>query len=415
VELTDKELLNYVLENDIISRDDIQKRIEMNERKKYLKEHAYEIWQGKDSKWYTYLPSETASNGRKLLKRSTLDSLNDGIVEHYKKLENEPLIRNVFQEWIDCKLDYHEIKKQSYDKYTNNFTRFFDCEAYPLADKKIKYITTDELEKFIKTIIAECSLSQKAYSDMRILVNGIFKYAKKKGYTNISITQFMGDLDLSRRSFTKKAKDMGDEIYFEDEIPVITEYLWQRYDIRSLGLLLMFETGLRAGELASLKFSDVRSTKLKDGTVKNFISVSRTEIKIKNENGKWVEPVSDYPKSDAGIRDVIITDKALRTVKAIRRLNPFGEYMFMEKGERIKSKAFNRKLERVCKALNINYRSAHKIRRAYGTTLYDNAANDSVICEMLGHSNIETTRKYYIYSNKTSKSKIEQVSKAINF
>lgn len=48
-------------------------------------------------------------------------------------------------------------------------------------------------------------------------------------------------------------------------------------------------------------------------------------------------------------------------------------------------------------------------------TLYDNAANDSVICEMLGHSNIETTRKYYIYSNKTSKSKIEQVSKAINF
>ena len=48
MELTDKELLNYVLENDIISRDDIQKRIEMNERKKYLKEHAYEIWQGKD-------------------------------------------------------------------------------------------------------------------------------------------------------------------------------------------------------------------------------------------------------------------------------------------------------------------------------------------------------------------------------
>jgi integrase len=44
--------------------------------------------------------------------------------------------------------------------------------------------------------------------------------------------------------------------------------------------------------------------------------------------------------------------------------------MFMEKGERIKSKAFNRKLERVCKALNINYRSAHKIRRTYGTKVF---------------------------------------------
>ena len=415
MELTDRELLNYVLENGIISRDDVQKKIEMNERNKFLKAHANEVWQGKDSKWYTYLPSETASNGRKLLKRSTLDSLNDGIVEHYKKLENEPLIRNVFQEWIDCKLDYHEIKKQSYDKYTNNFTRFFDCEAYPVADKKIKYITTDELEKFIKTIIAECSLSQKAYSDMRILVNGIFKYAKKKGYTNISITQFMGDLDLSRRAFTKTAKRKEDQIYYEDEISAITEYLWQRYDIRSLGLLLAFETGVRIGELSALKFSDVHTVDLKDGVNKHYISIERTEIKIRDEDNRWITPVSDYPKSDAGIRNIIITDKAMKTIKAIKHLNPFSEYMFTERGERIKSRAFDKKLQRVCKALEINYRSAHKIRRTYGTTLCDNNVNDSIICEMMGHADIETTRKYYYYSNKNDKTKVEQVTKAISF
>ena len=129
MELTDRELLNYVLKNGIISRDDIQKKIEMNERNRFLKAHANESWQGKDGKWYTYLPDETAKSGRKLLKRSTLESLNDGIVEHYKKLENEPLIKTVFQEWIDCKLDYHEIKKQSYDKYVNNFARFFNSEV----------------------------------------------------------------------------------------------------------------------------------------------------------------------------------------------------------------------------------------------------------------------------------------------
>lgn len=51
-----------------------------------------------------------------------------------------------------------------------------------MADKKIKYITEDDLECFIKTVIAECKLTHKAYSDMRILINGIFKYAKKRVY-----------------------------------------------------------------------------------------------------------------------------------------------------------------------------------------------------------------------------------------
>lgn len=415
MELTDKELLNYVLENGIISRDDVQKQIEMNERKKYLKAHNNEIWQGKDKKWYTYLPDESTSSGRKLLKRSTQESLENGIVEHYKKLANEPLVKTVFKEWVDQKLEYHEIKKQSYDKYNDNFARFFTNEAYHMADKKIKYITEDDLECFIKTVIAECKLTQKAYSDMRILINGIFKYAKKKGYTNLSITQFMGDLDLSRRAFTKNVKKKEEQVYFEDEIPRITEYLWQRYDIRSLGLLLMFECGMRAGELSSLKFSDIHNTVLKDGTIKHYISIQRTEIKVRDENGKWAKIVSDYPKSDAGLRDIIIPDKAVNTVKAIRRLNPFGTYMFEEKGERIKEQAFNRKLHKICKALDINYRSTHKVRRAYSVALYDNCVSDTVITEMMGHTSIETTRKYYIYSNKTDRTKIEQVNNAINY
>ena len=225
----------------------------------------------------------------------------------------------------------------------------------------------------------------------------------------------MGDLDLSRRAFTKNVKKKEEQVYFEDEIPRITEYLWQRYDIRSLGLLLMFECGMRAGELSSLKFSDIHNTALKDGTIKHYISIQRTEIKVRDENGKWAKIVSDYPKSDAGLRDIIIPDKAVNTVKAIRRLNPFGTYMFEEKGERIKEQAFNRKLHKICKALDINYRSTHKVRRAYSVALYDNCVSDTVITEMMGHTSIETTRKYYIYSNKTDRTKIEQVNNAINY
>lgn len=45
-ELSKAELLNYAVENGIVDINTITKQIEMNERKKYLEMHKYEIWQG---------------------------------------------------------------------------------------------------------------------------------------------------------------------------------------------------------------------------------------------------------------------------------------------------------------------------------------------------------------------------------
>ena len=121
--LSEKDALNYALENGMIDMDTIREKIEMNERKRYLEEHKYEKWQGKDGKFYTYLPDEQSKSGRKLLKRTTEKSLDDAIVEFYKESEKKVYCSDVFSMWIDEKLKYGEIKKQSYDKYTNDFHR----------------------------------------------------------------------------------------------------------------------------------------------------------------------------------------------------------------------------------------------------------------------------------------------------
>ena len=151
---------------------------------------------------------------------------------------------------------YGEIQSQSVNKYKNSYRRFFteNSDAQPIMQKKIKNITEDDLEQFIRTSIVHLSLTQKAYSELRILINGIFKYAKKKKYTELSITNFFGDLQISKRSFKKVMKDPKSEVYQEEEVAKITGYLRrQTTDIRALGILLMFETGLRIGELSALK------------------------------------------------------------------------------------------------------------------------------------------------------------------
>ena len=58
MDLSDKEILKFAVENGIIDTNTIRKQIEMNERKKYLNMQKYETWQGKNGLWYTYLPDE---------------------------------------------------------------------------------------------------------------------------------------------------------------------------------------------------------------------------------------------------------------------------------------------------------------------------------------------------------------------
>ena len=60
--LTDKAILNYALQNGIIDIYTIQKQIEMNERKKYLEMHNYEVFKGADGNYHTSVPDSTKKN-----------------------------------------------------------------------------------------------------------------------------------------------------------------------------------------------------------------------------------------------------------------------------------------------------------------------------------------------------------------
>lgn len=68
---------------------------------------------------------------------------------------------------------------------------------------------------------------------------------------------------------------------------------------------------------------------------------------------KNVFEVRESPKTEAGNRDIIIHAEAQKTLKMIRKMNPFGEYMFMRDGERIKEKAFSVKITKICRYVGI--------------------------------------------------------------
>lgn len=400
MELTNNQVLQYALTNGMIDIGIVREQIEMNERKRYLEMHKYETWKGSDGKYHTNVPDSTKPNGRRSIKRSTEKSLEDAIIDFYKEQENEPYIKEVFYMWINSKVEYGEITRQTYDKYENDFFRFFkDSNLY---NTKFKYITDEMLEHFIKDSIHKKQLTAKAWSNLRTLINGIFKYAKKKGYTGISITQFIGDLDISKKAFKKVIKRDEESVFTDKEIDLIVKYINSNEpSIINLGVILAFQVGLRAGELSALKYTDLSG---------NILTVSKTEIRYKDQEGHYVFDVRESTKGDIGIRKVVLTDFAIKTIKQIKLMNPFGEYLFMQDGQRVKGKAFTVKLEKICKYVGITPRSLHKARKTYATKLLNAGLDEKLIQNQMGHTDISTTKGFYWYNNKDT----EEIKKLIS-
>lgn len=393
------DILQYAIDNGMIDLSSVQEEMEKKNREYYLSLHPYSIWEGKNGKWYTRFQKE---GGRVLKKRNSEADIKDLIVEHYKSQQEEPTIKSIFDNWVTEKLELKEIGKGTYDRYYLDFKRFF--EGTDIEKEKIKNITEDDLEIFIRKTIVDHELTQKAFSNFRTLIFGIFKYAKKKKFTDISISAFMGDLELSKNVFKRIAKKKEEQIYLEDEIPLVVEYLKSNPTSLNLGILLAFQTGIRTGELAALKPSDV---------IKKTIHIQRQEIKYKHpETNRCVREIKEYPKTDAGNRYIIITDSAIETIEKLKAFG--GEYLIEANGKRILTNSYNDGIRRMCKELKIPTKSMHKIRRTYGTTLIDANVDESIIMEQMGHSDITTTKKFYYYSNKNQKSKEAQINSAVS-
>lgn len=385
MEMSNFEILKYASENGMIDFDTIQKQIEDMEKDKYLKMHPFSIWEGKTDKlWHTYLPDE--EGGRIPKKRKNKEEIEKLVVEYWKDKEMNPTVEDVFLEWVEDKLRLHDISKSTYDRYKLLFDQCFANSK----SLKVKKIDEDVLETFVKEAICDCKMTSKIFSNYRTLLYGIFRRAKKKKYVSFSIKEVIQDIEISRNTFRKREIKNDLQVYSKDEKLRMEEYLENNLDIVNLGLLLVFKTGLRVGELAAVKKEDVD-----DYTV----FIQRTETRYVDENGKTRYDVKDFPKTEAGIRKAIVPTKYQWIIDKILELNPNGEYLFEKKGNRIKTYSFRKRLNYICEAkLGIQVKSPHKARKTYGTILLDSNIKESSILENMGHTDINTTKGHYYYS-----------------
>jgi len=394
ISMSDAELLKFAIENGMLDTALVQEKVEMRKREEILKKHPYKMYQGKDGKWYTYLPD--AVKGRILKKRNSKEDIEAVVIRFWQQAEENPTVDDIFNEWVESKFAREEISKSTKDRYERQYEQCFSV----FGKKKIKTLVELDVENFVLDSIHEYDLTSKGFSNLRTLIFGIFKLAKKKKLVQFSITEVVGDIEISRKSFRRNIKTDEEQVFMQDELPKIISYLEENQDILNLGILLMFKTGLRIGELAGLKKCDID---------KNVIHVCRTEICYNNE-GKRIFEVRDFPKTEAGIRDVFIPDNCTWILRKIRNMVPFGEYVFESNGERIRTYVFRNRLRTACKHASVVEKSPHKIRKTYGSILIDSGLEESLVISQMGHTDIKTTKNYYYKNRKNDLQKSEAIN-----
>ena len=388
--------MKYALEHGMIDMSYVQEQMEMNKRRELLEKHPYKIWEGKDGKWYTYIPDE--KRGRVLKKKNSKSLIEDDIVKYWKQQIENPTIMDIYDEWITGKLQREEIAKSTKDRYDRQYE---ECLGN-FGNRRIKTITELDIEEFILSIIHDKSLTAKGYSNLRTIMYGVFRRAKKRGLIDYNIMEVISNIEISKKIFKKSIKPDNMLIFTEDETRNIIDFIMQTNpDVISLGILLLFKTGLRPGELVALKKEDI---------AENYVMVRRTEIRYKDESGQEIYEVRDFPKTEAGIRNVIIPKSQTWIVRNLLDINSNGEYLFERKGERLRTYHFRKRLDTICRKLNIPSKSLNKIRKTYGTILIDNNIQDSIIISQMGHTDISTTRQYYYKDRNSAEEKISVIN-----
>ncbi len=102
-----------------------------------------------------------------------------------------------------------------------------------------------------------------------------------------------------------------------------------------------------------------------------------------------------FTNVDLGKRRLNLNSKAVEVLKEQRKVNPFGEYIFVSKnGTPLLTNRINEHLKGFCKKAGIRYLSSHSIRTTNITALFDYGVAPTKIQVAAGHSDIRTTSGY---------------------
>ncbi len=309
---------------------------------------------------------------------------------------------NVYHRWFLSKI--RTIKPQSVDRIEVSYKKYYSDSSF--VKLPVHTITEKTISVFLNGIIKEqADITYKEYGRISQIVHQVMAYAYELDLGHCSPVNW--DIVRNAISFnallpnTKKEYALSD--YEKNRLfSGVLEYnVYPQKRCASLCILLNFYLGLRIGELASIRWRDVD---YKNSCI--YVHSTFTKYYKRAENGERADAITyevqDTTKTVYSVRRVPLIRESIYLLGLIRthqrNMLYETEYIAYDGRDTILAKSLERTIPRLCDLCGIGKFSSHKIRKTFASELHKNGVPSKYISELMGHSDIKTTEKYYILS-----------------
>ncbi len=315
----------------------------------------------------------------------------------YMKEINKPVstcFGDLLDSWIDnvFMLDsrYKHNTKMLYIKaYRNNF------KDSALLGLEIADITGASLQAEYNSMSCGASTVRSLHK----LLSLFFKYAEREGYCR-NVTS-----SLVMPSITHKTDHQAIDVLSDDEIAKILEG-FKEHRLRLL-VILALRTGARISELLAVRYSDIT----KDGLRINkqlYVADGGKYSIVPTKTGTSIRTI---PLSDATMAE-IATHKKWHQAEMMQNGYRTDCVFTTETGNFYHKSTIRKACCRVYRDCGVRSFGFHVYRHTFGSHLANTGVPIQTVADLMGHSNISTTAKYYI--NVSSDAKRSAIA-SINF
>lgn len=301
----------------------------------------------------------------------------NGLSEEAQKAWHEAGFCTLVEEWLDG-----IEKNRKYSTYIK-YKTIYQCHIQGIfLEDTFPQMTNG----YIQSKIAAVELSDSTRHSMLAVIKQTLRYAEKQyGWPMPSITDnFMQN------------KTHSIEILNRTEQAKLMQFLHRDMDISKAGIFLCLSTGLRLGEICSLKWGDIDPER-------RLLHVNRTVQRIKSMEGPSKTVLLETsPKSVFSNREIPIPDTLLTLLMAFKKN---GQEYILCQNKPMEPRTYQNHFKRYLGQIRIPEYNFHALRHTFATNCIDSGMDIKSLSEILGHSNVQITLDRYVHPSMDTKRK----------
>lgn len=297
-------------------------------------------------------------------------------------LGDESFFDEIAEKWLE-----HIKSTRKYSTYIK-YLKLYELHIRNAVEQaKISDISNAFInEKLFNTEMGK-NISANTRHSIIVVINQILQYANE--YYACPL------IKLSAKA--KRAQNKRIEIINHSEQVLLLKYLSQNMDLSKAGIILCISTGLRLGEICSLKWEDIDLDQM-------IIHIKRTVQRIAYPGAATKTALMiTSPKSIFSAREIPISKEIEILLKQMRKMQT-GVYV-LGGNTPLEPRTYQKRFKKYLSDSNIKEYTFHTIRHTFATNCIDSGMDIKSLSEILGHSDVKITLNRYVHPTMETKRK----------